>query len=139
MNEDILQEIMATTNWSDIDSLRKKLEESGYFTPEFLSTAMRNAKNQAIRSALNKHKDADGLPKYVSIIRTNDKGKKERVYKQETLFDMGDYKQVVRYRYDRVRHEVDVTKIYISRAFARFGERIQLSFDFEDKAKKAKR
>jgi hypothetical protein len=134
MNKDIFAEITAHTRWANIDELTESLKDAGWFTSEFLEGAVENAMKERVRKEMKSHKDADGMPLFVSIVKPDG----ERVYKQETLFDLDDYKQVVNYHRERGQHHINIAKVYRDRAFDRFRVRIQLSFDFEDKAKKAK-
>lgn len=131
MNKETFKEILAFKKHANIDELRKALDKADWFSPEFLENAIEHAKNQAIRSTMNKCKDADGVSEFLSIIITNEKGEEERVYKQESLFEMKDYEQTQDYHRDRAQHHVDMHNLLGERAYKKFSKKtrapIQLS------------
>ena len=87
----------APTEWQTIDDLMAICDEAGCWEFDFESRALTNAKKMRIRKIISRVKDKDGFPLFPSVTILDDDGKKKRVYKQETLFDVEDYKAVVNY------------------------------------------
>ncbi len=89
-------------------------DEAGYWESDFESRALTNAKKMRIRKIISKVKDKDGFPLFPSVTILDD-GKKKRVYKQETLFDVEDYKAVVNYHARLSNHHRDMAEGYVKR------------------------
>lgn len=139
MDKEILLDILANKDWSSLDEIIRELDKADYWDAEFIASAVEHAKKARLRGELNKHRDADGIPKFVSVLRTNEKGEEERVYKQESLFDVGDRKQAINYHVDRIRHHFDMAKHHQKRAFEQHRVQLALPFDLVEKIRKATR
>ncbi len=108
-------EILSSSNeWQTIDDLMAICDEAGYWESDFESRALTNAKKMRIRKIISKVKDKDGFPLFPSVTILDD-GKKKRVYKQETLFDVEDYKAVVNYHASLSNHHRDMAEGYVKR------------------------
>jgi hypothetical protein len=81
----------------------------------FEQRAVSNAKKAQIRKVISKLKDKDGFPLFPSITIVDDEGKRKRVYKQELLFDVEDYKTVVNYHAKLSNHHRDMAEGYAKR------------------------
>lgn len=128
-------EILAQSGWADIDSLYMACKESNIFGSDFYDRAIEIAMKEQIRRMLKsgKVKDADGNTINVaSIIMTDKNGKKQRVYKQETLFEVDDFVQVVRYWKDSAKVCQDKLDYYIDLAVTKFGRQVQGLLDLGD-------
>lgn len=73
-------------------------------------------------------KDGEGFPLFASVETTDESGNAVRRYKQETLFDVEDYRQVVRYHADRSAHHQTMARGYAKRCKQRFNRQIRISF-----------
>lgn len=141
MKREKFLEITANNEWMkrNINNLVRELDKVDGWSPEFLAKATLKAKKAAIRAEMNRE-EANGLPLFASIIRTNEKGEKERVYKQRALFDVGDYEQMMVYHHSKGQHHIDMVRKYRNEAHERLGKWIQMPlFDVADKTKKAAR
>ena len=74
-------------------------------------------------------KDEKGNPIFASVEKTDESGNLVKVYKQETLFDLADYEQVIEYHADRSKHHREMAKGYMIRCEQRLG--VQLKMEFE--------
>lgn len=138
MNKDIFLEVTALKKFANIDELVEALDAANWFDDKFADNAIESAKKARVRSEMSKHKDADGMRLFVNI-ETPDG---EKIYKQETLFNLGDYEQVVNYHRDRGQYHINMAKTYRDRAYKRFHRWIQLEFvefDPPNRTKKATR
>ena len=113
-----------------IDQLVAICDEGAYWTDEFMQTSTRNAKKAHIRRLIKTIKDDDDWPVWASIDSTDEDGNMLRVYKQELLFDVEDYRKVVTYHADRSAYHKQMALGYGTHCKRRFG--IQLHFDFDD-------
>lgn len=129
INRERFSEAMAQANaWATIDTLVALAEEHGCFGDEFLSQAESVAKKNAVRRMVKQLKDASGEPVWASVETTNDDGKTVRVYKQETLFNVEDYRQVIGYHSDRSDYHRAMATGYATRCKKRFGKQIPTMF-----------
>ncbi|MEJ7593813.1 MAG: hypothetical protein WKF77_19920 [Planctomycetaceae bacterium] len=101
----VRQMLDAAAGWHDIDELVSKMDEAGLFPPEVVLSAIGKAKKTYARRILSQMKDKDGFPLYPSVNVTDANGNKKRVYKQETLFDVEDYKAVIGTHLLGINHE----------------------------------
>jgi len=119
-------EILSSSNeWQTIDDLMAICDEAGYWESDFESRALTNAKKMRIRKIISEVKDKDGFPLFPSVTILDDDGKKKRVYKQETLFDVEDYKAVVNYHASLSNHHRDMAEGYVKRCEKK--HKVQLS------------
>lgn len=71
----------------------------------------------------------DGFPLYASVEMKDENGKTCRVYKQEMLFDVEDYRKVVTYHHDRSNYHRRMSAGYKTRCKNRFNVQLTLPFD----------
>ncbi len=103
------------SDWMTIDEVVALCDEAGFWDRDFETRALANAKKAKIRRAIGQLKDKHGLPKFPSIMITDDEGVKKRVYKQETLFDVEDYKTIVNCHVALANHHRDRAIEYVKR------------------------
>ena len=101
--------------WQTIDDLVAICDQAGYWEVDFEYRALTNAKKMRIRKVISKLKDKDGFPHFPSVTILDDEGKRKRVYKQELLFDVEDYKTIVNYHARLSNHHRDMAKGYVKR------------------------
>jgi hypothetical protein len=128
-------EALATQGWLTVDDLVRHCEREGLFSKEFLEHATATAKKALVRKMARAQKDGRGWTQWASIKTKTPDGKEIRVYKQETLFDLEDYRQVIGYHATLAQHHRQVAQGYAARARERFGK--QLKFPFEEEPAEA--
>lgn len=116
--------------WASIQELVDVCDSVGFWSEDFYSEAQDKAKKAEIRRLIKSIR-TDGVPEWASIETTDENGKTKRVYKQETLFDISDYQQVVDYHAGRATYHRDTAKGYADRCEKRFN--VQLRFPFDEK------
>ncbi len=131
------QAFLAAVNgaeWASIDDLREMCDEAGdVFSEEDDEQAKRSHKNQRIRREIKKMTDASGFPVFASVHTTDpETGKQRRVYKQEALFDIEDYRAVIEDYAKSLQHDYQMMKGYRDRAEQRFSEQLPLPIEVED-------
>ena len=125
-------ELMGSADaWASVDQLVAACNEAEIWPEGFLETVEAKAKKAHVRRMVRSLKDEGGWPLWASIETTNERGEPVRIYKQETLFDVGDYRQVVHYHSDRSRHHRTMAIGYAQRCKRRFGRQLMLPFDDE--------
>lgn len=130
MDRERFAEIMASApGWNSIDSLVELLDESNYWTADFLETAERGIKTAFVRRTIKTLRDDSKFPVWASVETTSEDGKPVRVYKQEALFDVEDYRQVVQYHTERASHHRRMATGYARRCEEKLGVQLRLGFD----------
>jgi hypothetical protein len=119
--------------WHTIDELVSILDESGYWEDGFRAKALANAKKTHVRGMIRKLKDKDGFPLFPSVRITDAEGVTRRVYKQELLFDVEDYKAVVNYHANLSNHHRTMAKGYADRCEKKYEVQLSL-WDIEEKS-----
>ena len=114
--------------WATIDQIVDACNAAGFWSDDFLTDAEDAAKKSAARK-LMKTLRAGGSPEWASIVTTDEEGDEQRIYKQETLFDVEDYRQVVRYHVDRAKYHRETAQAYADRCEAKFDVQLRLPFD----------
>lgn len=114
--------------WANIDTLIALCDEHGFWTDEFIAHVEDNAKKSFVRRMIKTLKTDEGDPVWASVEMTDDEGKTVRVYKQETLFSLDDYRQVVEYHTDRSNHHREMAMGYATRCRKRFKKQIPTMF-----------
>lgn len=133
-------ELMANFHgWASIDELVDVCDEAGFWSCEFTAEAEQKAKKAVIRQIIKSIKGDDNAPEWASVVVTDEEGKTKRIYKQEMLFDVDDYQQVVDYHTDRARYHRDTAKAYARRCKEKLGVQLRFEFDSRDLTKKKPR
>ena len=123
------QEVVATaTEWETIDQLVTICDQGDYWTDSFFDQALINAKKFHIRRMIKSLKGDDAFPIWASVEVTNKAGEDIRVYKQERLFDVSDYRQQIRYHADRAGYHQKLIKWLVRRCQARFQVQLELPY-----------
>lgn len=128
LNKDIVNQIMAERGWMTIEDLRAEATQRGAFDEQFYATATENAEKAELRRVL-KEKDKDGWPSYGNVITVDGEGEQTHLYKQEALFDEGDYRQVIRGHADTANYHINMAIGYQKRALERFNVQIPLPLE----------
>lgn len=127
INELIL-EATKDDQWSDINALVSRCDDAGVWTDEELDLATQAFKKDYVRRHIRSMKDESGWPLFASIKQKSAEGVLRRVYKQELLFDVEDYRQVVTYHAERGRHHYEKARGYGRRGEERYGVQLPLPF-----------
>lgn len=114
--------------WATIDKIVEACDAAGFWGENFLLEVESAAKKSAARKLMKSMRNGNA-PEWASIVTTNEDGEEQRIYKQETLFDVEDYRQVVRYHVDRSKYHKDTAQAYADRCEAKFSVQLRLSFD----------
>lgn len=122
-------EATKTATWATIDDLVKRLDDSAFWSEEFVEASLFERKKQWVRKEIKRVTDDEGWPIFASIATTDPvTGEEMRRYKQEMIFDRDDYRQVVGYHMDRSHYHKDMAVGYAQRAERRFG--VQMAIEF---------
>lgn len=113
--------------WASVDDIVSACDAEGFFDDAFLAASEANAKKLLVRRLMRRVKDDTGFPVWASIKTKDDEGNTVQRYKQETLFNVDDYRQVVGFHSQQSEHHREMAKTYITRCKTRFGK--QLKFD----------
>lgn len=100
INEHALAEVIGRTGWASIDEIYEASLDANVFGSDFYKNVIERAGKDALRRRLRRGiRDVGGnLIRVANIVTKNPvTGSPARVYKQENLFDMEDFVQVVRY------------------------------------------
>jgi len=112
-----------------IDDIVDTLDDAGFWKETWLAETTRRAKKAKIRGLIKQSKDADGWPTWASIVIANPDGTTDRLYQQERLFDMEDYRQVVTYWVSYAEHGRRMAEGYRDRMIKRGGEQLTLPWE----------
>ena len=122
------QELMGNTDaFVSIDELVTICDEAAYWSDQFMETVTAQAKKFHIRRLIKSLKE-DGWPLWASVETTDEQGNPCRMYKQELLFDIEDYRKVVEYHHDRSNYHRRIATGYKTRCKKRFNVQLNLSF-----------
>lgn len=121
-------------NWANVEAFLDALDDVGDFdwldVIQSDDNAIKRYKLTRIRRDLKQLKDETDFPVFGSVLkRDRDTGAEERVYKQEALFELDDYRQITAYYVDRANADAFMARAYRERALTRFGVELQLEFD----------
>ncbi|HEY7119679.1 MAG TPA: hypothetical protein VH475_24020 [Tepidisphaeraceae bacterium] len=121
--------VMVTSGlpWASVDDIVERLDALDFWSDDFIVSSLDERKKAWVRREIKTLKDDDDWPLYASIVRQDEEtGAETRLYKQEALFDRGDYEAVVAYHHNREDYHRHMAIGYARRAEARFG--VQLYF-----------
>ena len=122
---DQVEEVLGDAgNWVTVDECVSALDASNAWGDTFLDDALREAKKVVVRRVMQSMRAADGTRNVASVETTNEAGERVRVYKQECLFKVEDYRQVVAYHRDRGEHHQREAARYAERCRIRLGVEI---------------
>lgn len=134
MNRQAFVHATRDAEWASIDELCDMcLEAEDVFTDDDWEQARRSYAKTRIRREMKKLTDETGFPLFASVhTRDPQTGKTKRVYKQEALFDIDDYRAVIEEYAGRVKHDCEMMRGYKNRAETRFSEQLPLPVFVED-------
>lgn len=112
-----------------IDAMIDLLDDAGFWKESWLTTTTRRAKKATIRSMIRQSKDPSGWPTWASIVVANPDGTSDRLYQQERLFNLEDYKQQVAYWIGYAEHGMRMAEGYRDRMRKRGGEQLTLPWE----------
>ncbi len=114
-------------SWVTIDLLKRRLDETGFWSDEFIDAAIDEHKKAYIRREIKCITDTTGWPVFASVITIDSiTGEHQRIYKQEEMFDRDDYMQVVSYHQDRAEYHEMMAAGYRERARERHAMQLEL-------------
>ncbi len=115
--------------WATVDDIVALCDGEGFWSKDFLAQSEVQAKKSHVRRLIRQAKDASGWPVWASVETVNEEGKTVRVYKQETLFGVEDYRQAISYHAGISKHHAAMVAGYARRCKKRFNRTIQMTFD----------
>lgn len=115
--------------WATIDDLVATCDAQGFWEQEWLDTTTDVAKKTKVRRLIRQVKDADQWPAWSSIVIADTDGVRKRLYKQEVLFNVEDYRQVVTYWVGSTQYGMKMAQGYRDHAVKRYA--VQLSLPWE--------
>ena len=121
--------LAASQDWHTIDELVTTLDRAGFWNPALLTVALAAYKKSLIRRWIKHDRTADGYPAWESIVQPGADGEPRRVYKQEPLFSLEDYRQSIQAWVDRSEYAAHRARDLSHRAFKRY--QVQLLFPWE--------
>jgi hypothetical protein len=110
----------------DIDTLVEKLVAAHAFPEVEEDAILLQWRKSQVRRAVKSLKNEHGIPLIFSIVDVEASGQMVRKYKQEALFNMDDYKQVIEYCRERGSYWRKLEKYLLRSARDKFGEQAQL-------------
>lgn len=126
---DLFTEILDDEKWLSIDELVKKVRTNTELKNRLLEDVEDKALKTACRQLVKRVKDENGMPRFASIVQTDESGNEKRVYKQETLFDVNDYLQVTNYHSTQVIHHAKMVRHYSAEYKTLTGKQLMLPYD----------
>ena len=118
---EVLSDILAHgAGWAHIGELVEELDAREAWG-DFEERALLEAKKALVRRLIRQQKDEDGHRRVASIEVPAASGETERIYKQETLFVLEDYKQICAYHMAKQHHHLQEARGYASRCEIRYG------------------
>jgi hypothetical protein len=122
---DQVEEILGESgNWVTVDDCVSRLNASDAWGENFEDDALKEAKKIVVRKVMQDMRSADGTRNVASIKTTNAAGETVQVYKQECLFKVEDYRQVVAYHRNRGEHHYREAARYAEQCRTRLGVEI---------------
>lgn len=119
----------ASTSWGTIDDLYVAVSKDEALVAALLhGDVSQRVIKQEIRRLIKKVRGNDDHAVFASIKSQDADGNKVTHYKQEPLFDLSDYQQVVDYHNGRVIHHAQEAVYYKNQCSVRFNEQIPLAF-----------
>jgi len=116
--------------WNTINDLLELCDTAAdFWEAAWLKTATAAAKKAVIRRFVRQLKDEDGWPAIASIVVTETDGTQQRIYKQEELFHVEDYRQVVSYWVGNTQYSMKMAEGYRDHAAKRYAVQLDLPWE----------
>lgn len=125
---DFTKVLEGVDRWEDIHGLIERCNEVGFWPEGFEQNALYVAKATFIRRLIRQQKGEDGWPTWHSVETLTDEGKTTRVYKQETFFNVEDYKQTFNYHAERSKYHASCCRQLSKNCRERFSVQLLLPF-----------
>lgn len=119
------------TTFATIDQIVQAMDAADVWTDEARAAAEAKWKKAEARRLIRKQKDETGWPLWFSVVVADDQGVPQRVYAQEALFSLDQYKQVIGYHRTLSLHHAATANELCRRARRRFkvdGRQLRLPF-----------
>lgn len=113
--------ITTKIDWAGIDDLVDACDEADFWSDEFLTNAVGDAKKACVSHLMKQLKDEEGMPLFHSVENTDpETGQISKVYMQEVLFNADDYRVVIHYHQDKASYHQDMAKKLDERCFRQY-------------------
>lgn len=127
---DLFTQVTASIDWGTIDDLYDVVNQDERLVAALLAGDIREqAIKRGIRQLIKKVDGGNGHALYASVKSVDETGREITLYKQETLFNVDDYRQVVDYHEKRARHHSIEQRYYVQQCEKRFGVQIELNLE----------
>jgi hypothetical protein len=130
MSQDAFLKAIGTTSWTSLPGLVAKLDAKRFWEEEWLARSVHTAKTAYARKLIRSLKDEDDYPLFASVeteeAEEGAAGAKVRIYKQESLFTVDDYRQTIGYWRGYVAHGQHMLNHYVHQAQAKFPGQIEM-------------
>jgi hypothetical protein len=123
------QLLIADLHATTIDGVVSRLDAAGFWDAEFLHDATQHAKKHKGRSLLRQVKDISGYRAWDSLLVAGQDGQPKRLYKQEVLFDVEDYRQTIDYATTKATYWMGEATRWRDAMGKRYGEQLVLTWD----------
>jgi hypothetical protein len=127
-----VDEILAERGWLPVDRLAAEVVRRGLVDETYRAMAVHRLLKVDLRRLLRTARDADGWPLYANVVEEDADGNPVHLYKQEELFDLGDYRYVIANHAAAARHHWEMAVRYQKRCEVRFSVQIPLPLSFEE-------
>jgi hypothetical protein len=117
---DLLLEL--TREKIDIETLVDEVDAHDLFDEDDERGALRKWKKSLVRRAIKQLKDEDGVPRIWSVTDVGPDGREIHKYKQESLFNVDEYKQAIEYCRGRGNYWRRIERHLVRNAREKFGE-----------------
>jgi hypothetical protein len=113
-----------------IEELLEIAIDSDLFSNEFKDGSFLRSAKTELRRALRQLETDEGVPEWWSTKEVDEDGKEHRVYRQELLFTVEDYKLVIGEYVENSNRYAEVAKGLKKRCYAKFRVQIPLPFSY---------
>ena len=124
------QALIADLGETTVDQIKDRLDAHNHWDEDFYTAVLDRAKRSDIRQALRRLKGPDGRPLWYSVVgnaEEEDAGK--RLYKQEALFNVEDYRQVIGAAIARAQYWQGQAAHLRDNLHKRYGEQLALPWE----------
>lgn len=132
MSREAFIEATKDVKWAKTEAFVDMLNAAGYWSWDFVAGAAEDRKKAFVRRMIRQLKADDGAPLFANVKTRDEDGSEAQVYKQEEMFDFGDYQQTVGYHASVSRDHYVTARGYKERGEQRYGGTIFLPDPTDD-------
>lgn len=106
MTAEHFADLLAHEKWQTIDQMVDALDDADYWADDFADAALHRMKREHCRRMARSLRRDDGRHVFVHVVETLPTGEKQHVYKQQTLFNVDDYRFAVNFHKQMGIHHI---------------------------------